>query len=61
MEKFEKIVEGVVVQTFEKDVNGFFVCTGQEFIASDNVYYENIKHDPIKAPDYGYQPFNMTL
>jgi hypothetical protein len=53
MDKFNKITVGFVVQTFEKNKSGKFVCTKQE--------YEDIEGNPIEPPDHRYQPYNMTL
>jgi hypothetical protein len=61
MDKFTKITVGFVVQTFEKNAGGNFVCTGQEFIASDQCDYEDVEGNPITPPDYEYQPYDMTL
>jgi hypothetical protein len=61
MDKFTKITIGFVAQTFEKNNKGRFICTGQEFIASDQCEYEDSKGNPISLPDYEYQPYNMTL
>ncbi len=61
MEKFDKITVGFVVQTFEKNVDGKFICTLQDFIAGDDVQFEDVKGEPIETPDHEYQPFNMTL
>ena len=61
MEKFDKITVGFVVQSFKKNADGKFICTSQDFIAGDDVQYEDVKGEPIEAPDHEYQPFNMTL
>ncbi len=63
MEKFVKITAGFVLQNFEKDANGKFICTCQTFIASDDVQFhnENVKGKLTGVPDYEYQPFNMIL
>ncbi len=61
MERFTKITVGFVTQTFEKNDKGRFVCTAQEFIAGDQCDYEDAEGNPIKPPDYEYQPYNMTL
>ncbi len=61
MERFTKITVGFVTQTFEKNNKGRFVCTAQEFIAGDQSDYEDAEGNPIKPPDYEYQPYNMTL
>ena len=61
MEKFTKITIGFVTQTFEKDSNGRFVCTHQEFIAGDQCDYEDAEGNPIEPQEHEYQPYNMTL
>jgi len=61
MNKFTKITVGFVAQTFEKDDKGRFVCTRQEFIASDQCDYEDGEGNPIDPPEHEYQPYNMTL
>ena len=61
MDKFNKITVGFVIQMFEKNAAGKFICTNQEFIAGDDVQFENLKGDPIELPEHEYQPFNMTL
>ena len=61
MEKFTKITVGFVTQCYEKNANGKFVCTGQDFIAGDQVDYEDADGNKITPPDHEYQPFEMTL
>ena len=61
MEKFNKITVGFVIQTFEENTAGKFICTKQEFIASDQVDYEDQDGNPITPPEHPYQQFNMTL
>ena len=61
MEKFTKITVGFVTQIIEKNAEGKFVCTAQEFIAGDQCDYEDPEGNPIEPPDYEYQPYNMTL
>ena len=61
MDKFNKITVGFVIQTFEKDTAGKFVCTGQEFIAGDQVDYEDQDDNPITPPEHPYQQFKMIL
>ena len=61
MDKFEKITVGFVVQNFEKNNKGEFICVSQEFIAGDQVDYENEEGSPIQKPDHKYQPYNMTV
>jgi hypothetical protein len=58
---FSKITVGFVSQEFRKQDNGKYICTWQDFIAGDDVQYENATGEPIKAPDHEYQQFNMTL
>ena len=61
MEKFTKITIGFVTQTYEKSAAGEFVCMSQEFIAGDQVDYEDVVGNTITPPEHKYQPFNMTL
>jgi hypothetical protein len=61
MEKFTKITTGFVVQPYEKNSAGEFVCISQEFIAGDQVDYEDAEGNPITPPDHRYQQFNMKL
>ncbi len=61
MDKFNKITVGFVVQSFEKNNKGNFVCVSQGFITGDQVDYENEEGNSIEKPDYKYQAFNMTL
>ena len=48
-------------QTFEENAAGEFTCTKQEFIAGDQVDYEDQDGKPIIPPEHPYQQFNMTL
>lgn len=59
--EFNKVTTGFVIQKFRKDNTGKFRCTNQEFIAGDDVQYENVKDETIEAPEHEYQQFNMTL
>jgi len=61
MDRFTKVTVGFVTQTFEKNDEGRFVCTHQEFIAGDQCDYEDPESNPIEPPDHEYQPYNMTL
>jgi hypothetical protein len=62
MEKFNKITVGFVVQSYEKNNKSEFVCISQEFIAGDQVDYEDEEGNPItEVSDHKYQPYNMTL
>ena len=61
MEKFTKITVGFVTQSYEKNAAGKFICTDQEFIAGDQVDYENVDGNTITPPEHDYRPFEMTL
>ena len=61
MEKFTKTTVGFVTQSYEKNATGKFICTGQEFIAGDQVDYENVDGNTITPPKHDYQPFSMSL
>ena len=58
--EFNKITTGFVCQKYRKDESGKFVCIHQEFIAGDDVQFENLKGESIETPEHDYQPFNMT-
>ena len=59
--EFNKVTTGFVVQEYRRNSTGKFKCTHQEFVAGDDVQFENLKGDSIEAPEHEYQPFNMTL
>jgi hypothetical protein len=59
--EFNKITTGFVVQKYRKNSIGKFRCIHQEFVAGDDVQFENIKGDSIEAPEHEYHPFNMTM
>jgi len=59
--EFNKITTGFVVQRYRRDNKGEFRCVHQEFVAGDDVQFENLKGDSIEAPEHEYQPFNMTM
>ena len=59
--EFNKVATGFVVQKYRKNSAGRFTCINQEFIAGDDVQFENLKGDSVEAPEHEYQPFNMTL
>lgn len=61
MDQFTKITVGFVTQSYERKSDGTFICMDQEFIAGDQVDYEDSCGNPITPPDHKYQPFNMTL
>lgn len=59
--KFKKITTGFVVQDYEEK-NGRFVCVGQEFIAGDQVDYEDEMGESVEVDTLkeDYQPFDMV-
>jgi len=59
--EFIKITTGFAVQTYRKDGKGKFRCINQEFVAGDEVQFENLKGESIEQPEHEYQPFNMLL
>jgi len=66
MERYTKTTTGFVTQTFEKR-GDIFVCTGQEFIARDEVEYNDPENygEPISPDEIGfekepYQLFEMA-
>ena len=59
--EFNKVTTGFVVQKYRNDGTGKFRCSHQEFIAGDDVQFENVKDESIEAPEHEYQPFNMAL
>ncbi len=61
MDKFVKITVGFVCQTYEKNAEGRFVCTKQEFIAGDQCDFEDIDGNPLEnIPEHEYQPYEMV-
>jgi len=61
MDKFTKIIVGFVTQTFEKNNNGKMVCTEQEFVAGDEVSYEDEYQESLdNVPEHQYQSFDMV-
>ena len=61
MERFTKITVGFVTQSYKKTTAGKFICTGQEFVAGDQVDFEDSEGNAITECEHDYQPFNMTL
>lgn len=61
MEKFTKITVGFVTQSYVKNDAGSFICTEQEFIAGDQVDYENVDGNTITPPKHKCQSFEMSL
>ena len=59
--EFIKTTVGFVSQRFRKDDHGRFKCIFHEFVAGDDVQFENNKGETIEPPDHDYQQFNMTL
>lgn len=59
--EFNKVTTGFVIQRYRKDITGKFTCINQEFIAGDDVQFENLKGDSIETPEHDYQPFNMAM
>jgi len=59
--EFNKVTTGFVIQKFRNDSTGKFRCTNQEFVAGDDVQFENAKGKSIETPEHEYQQFNMTL
>lgn len=49
-----KITTGFVIQTFQDGK-----CVEQEFVAGDQVEWENEAGEPIKPPEHEYAPFEM--
>ena len=59
--EFYKVTIGFVSQKFRKNSNGKFKCIWQEFVAGDDVQFENVLEEKIEAPQHEYQPFNMSF
>lgn len=59
--EFNKVTTGFVTQQYRKDSSGRFKCIHQDFSASDDVHFENLRGDKIDVPEYEYHPFNMIL
>ncbi|MFC1677908.1 hypothetical protein ACFL3G_12720 [Planctomycetota bacterium] len=59
--EFNKVTTGFVVQKFRKDNTGKFRCIHQEFIAGDDIQFEDVKGESIETPEHEYQQFNMAL
>lgn len=53
---YKKVTVGFVVQSFQKD--GKFL--EQEFIAGDEVSYEDAFGEPVDIREKGYLPFTMV-
>ena len=61
MDNFIKRTDGYVEQYFEKNKDGVFVCTAQEFFASDLCEYVDDGKEPIEPQVHQYQPYNMEV
>jgi len=59
--EFNKITVGFVVQRYHRDNKGKFKCIDQEFVAGNDVQFENAKGQTLEQPEHEYQPFNMLL
>ena len=61
--EFNKITVGFVVQKYKTMGNGSHVCIGQEFVAGDQVDYENLNGEPVTVDTLkeNYQPFDMAF
>ena len=59
--EFNKVTTGFVVQKFRNDGTGKFRCIHQEFIAGDDIQFENVKGKSIETTEHEYQQFSMTL
>jgi len=57
-----KITTGFVIQKYTI-LDGKYICVGQEFIAGDQVDYENLNGKPVEidTTKENYQPFDMVL
>jgi hypothetical protein len=51
----DKITVGFVIQTYDKKGN----CIKQEFVAGDQVDWENEVGEPIDPPKHTYFPLDM--
>lgn len=62
MEKFQKVTDGYVLQDYEKDKTGNFVCANQQFAACNNSEYFDITTEKRleDIPDYEYHHFDMV-
>lgn len=56
MKEIRKITTGFVIQRWDAKTNKFL---GQEFVAGDEVEYEDEVGNPIEETEPEYQSFNM--
>lgn len=61
MDSFIKRTTGDVIQKFERNSSGKFVCVSQEFFCSDLCEYVDDNGDLIDPPDYEYQSYDMVV
>jgi len=52
----KKVTVGFVIQTYDKDTGK---CVGQEFMAGDQVDYEDENGEAVSWQESEYQPFDM--
>ena len=61
MDNFIKVTTGHVMQYYEKNQDGIFVCTGQDFTSDDDpCEYVDDGDCPIDPPEYEYQAYDMV-
>jgi len=51
-----KITVGFVIQDYNEDG----ICTSAEFVAGDQVDWENDEGNPVDEPSHTYFPFEMV-
>jgi len=61
MKEFKKVTVGFVVQNYAT-LNGKYICVGQEFVAGEQVDYENENGEPVEidTAKEAYFPFEMA-
>ena len=59
--EINKVTTGFVIQKYRKQSTGKFKCIDQEFVAGDDVQFEDFHGDSVEPPEHDYQPFNMTM
>ena len=62
VKEFHKITTGFVIQKYVT-MGGNHICVGQEFIAGDQVDYEDSNGEPVSVDTSkeNYQPFEMKM
>ncbi|KKN55664.1 hypothetical protein LCGC14_0579660 [marine sediment metagenome] len=60
--KYSKTTIGSVTQFYEENDDGLFVCTSQDFVAGDQVDYEDENQKPVEIDTTKevYFGFEMT-